>query len=106
MWEYLLRAGEPDQRLVIDAASLASGSLRIETQARTSRLPADAAGRLFTPLWARQALGLPGGLSLTSARNAFRRHGGELRARSSGPDLLCVEALLPPGTQTRFDFEP
>jgi K+-sensing histidine kinase KdpD len=95
VWEYMLRAGEPDERLVIDAASLASGSLRIDALSRTTRLPSDAADRLFTPLWARQALGLPEGISLTSARNAFRRNGGELRARSAGEELLCVEALLP-----------
>jgi hypothetical protein len=58
------------------------------------RLPLGCADRLFIPLWARQALGLPAGLSLSSARATFLRHGGELRAHGRG-DRLTVEGLLP-----------
>jgi signal transduction histidine kinase len=104
VWEYLLHAGEDGDRLRVDGMRTPSGSLRIRHRAHTPRLPADAAGRLFTPLWARQALGLPEGISLTSARNAFRRHGGELRARSDG-DQLVVEAVLPAATQSSLEFE-
>lgn len=104
VWEYLLSAGEEHDRLAVDAASTPSGSLRVRHRARASRLPPDAAGRLFTPLWARQALGLPEGISLTTARNAFRRHGGDLRARSDG-DQLVVEAVLPGSSQSSLEFD-
>jgi signal transduction histidine kinase len=103
VWEYLFRAGEGHERLTVNSTSIASGPLRIRHRAHTPRLPADAAGRLFTPLWARQALGLPEGISLTTARNAFRRHGGDMRARSDGEQLI-VEAILPAATQTSLEF--
>lgn len=103
VWEYLIRAGENGDRLRIEAHSTPSGAVRIRHRAPASRLPADAAGRLFTPLWARQAIGLPEGISLTTARNAFRRHGGELRARSDG-DQLIVDAVLPAASQSSLEF--
>ena len=77
------------------AGALDQNTLTIRAQAHVPRLPDDSAGRLFTPLWARQALGLPGTLSLTSARSAFLRHGGELRARQQRGEMLTVEAFLP-----------
>ncbi len=95
LWQYLLLAGEPGDALAVEAGALDELSLSIRMRATVPRLPADAAGRLFTPLWARQALGLPGGLSLSSARAAFLRHGGELRARQQRGGSLTVEALLP-----------
>jgi signal transduction histidine kinase len=95
LWQYLLLAGDPGDTLEVEAGALDELSLAIRTRARVPRLPADAAARLFTPLWARQALGLPGGISLSSARAAFLRHGGELRAREQRGEHLTVEALLP-----------
>jgi signal transduction histidine kinase len=95
LWQYLLLAGDGVRPLHVEAGPLDERSLGIRARAHVPRLPADAAGRLFTPLWARQALGLPVGLSLTSARAAFRRHGGDLRAREQRGELLTVEALLP-----------
>jgi two-component system, NtrC family, sensor kinase len=95
LWQYLLLAGDGKSPLHVEAGPVDELSLAIRARAHVPRLPEDAASRLFTPLWARQALGLPGGLSLTSARAAFRRHGGELRAREQRGDLLVVEALLP-----------
>ncbi len=103
LWEYLLRAGEGAEPLSIEAGRTAGGSLRIRHRALTPRLPEDAAGRLFTPLWARQALGLPEGISLTTARNAFRRHGGDLRSRQDGERLL-VEAFIPATHQSSLEF--
>ena len=94
-WQYLLLAGERDDALAVSAGRHDDRTVAIRADARVPRLPHDAAGRLFTPLWARQALGLPGGLSLTSARAAFRRHGGELRVREQRGDALVIEALLP-----------
>jgi signal transduction histidine kinase len=104
VWEYLFRAGEGHETLSVKGAAVASGPVRIRHRAHTPRLPTDAAARLFTPLWARQALGLPEGLSLTTARNAFRRHGGDMRARSDGEQLI-VEAILPATTQTSLSFK-
>ncbi len=103
LWAYLLHAGDASDRLMVHAARSPDGAVRIRHRAAASRLPPDAAGRLFTPLWARQALGLPEGISLTSARNAFRRHGGELRARTDGDGLL-VEASLPAASQSSLEF--
>jgi hypothetical protein len=96
VWEYLLQAGDDDSaQLHVRAHRTAQGVLRIQHIAPASRLPADAAARLFTPLWARHAIGLPQGISLTSARCAFRRHGGELLARPGEDGQLRIEALLP-----------
>ncbi len=97
LWQYLLLAGEADDTLAVHAGPGGPGAVSIRATARVPRLPADAAARLFTPLWARQALGLPAGLSLTGARAAFRRHGGELRVLEQRGTRLLVEALLPPG---------
>lgn len=104
VWEYLLSAGPPTARLTIEAGRHKPHVLAIRHRAHTPRLPADAAGRLFTPLWARQAIGLPEGISLTSARNAFLRHRGDLRAFVLPDDALLVEALLPDEAQTTFAF--
>lgn len=104
VWEYLLRAGGPDDRLLVDAGRRQPHTLVIRHKARTPRLPTDAAARLFTPLWARQALGLPEGISLTSARNAFLRHHGDLRAFLLPDDALLVEALLPDEAQATLAF--
>lgn len=104
VWEYLLRAGHENHMLTIEARPLEGQGLVIRQRAPTPRLPADAAGRLFTPLWARQALGLPEGISLTSARNAFVRHRGDLRARQLPDGQLLIEALLPDETQATFEF--
>jgi signal transduction histidine kinase len=95
LWQYLLLAGEPSDALVIQARGRDDETVGIRAQASVPRLPADAPARLFTPLWARQALGLPAGLSLSSARAAFLRHGGELRALPRVGDTLAVEAILP-----------
>ncbi len=106
LWQYLLIAGDGSRPLHVEAGPLDERSLGIRARAHVPRLPPDAAGRLFTPLWARQALGLPVGLSLTSARAAFRRHGGDLRAREQRGNLLTVEALLPrEGAETRWAAE-
>ncbi|GEM_PF-1843089 len=104
VWEYLLLAGHDGDLLSIEAGPAEGQGLVIRQRARTPRLPADAAGRLFTPLWARQALGLPEGISLTSARNAFIRHRGDLRARQLPDGQLLIEALLPDETQATFEF--
>ena len=96
-WQVLLLAGGPADVLSVDAGPASEDTLRIRASASVPRLPADAAARLFTPLWARQALGLPPGLSLTGARAAFRRHGGELRVREHRGQRLVLEALLPCG---------
>jgi signal transduction histidine kinase len=94
VWQYLLLAGDGGEMLEVRAGPADDETLAIRANAHVPRLPAGAADRLFVPLWARQALGLPAGLSLTSARSAFLRHGGELRAHGRG-DRLTVEALLP-----------
>jgi hypothetical protein len=96
-WQVLLLAGGPADVIAVDAGPAGAELLRIRASASVPRLPADAAARLFTPLWARQALGLPPGLSLTGARAAFRRHGGELRVREHRGHRLVLEALLPGG---------
>jgi signal transduction histidine kinase len=96
-WQVLLLAGGPADVLAVDAGPAGEDLLRIRVAASVPRLPADAGARLFTPLWARQALGLPAGLSLTGARAAFRRHGGELRVREQRGPRLVLEALLPCG---------
>jgi hypothetical protein len=95
VWEYLLLAGESGDRLRVRAGPRDDDTLAITAVARVPRLPGDAAERLFTPLWARQALGLSAGLSLSAARAAFRRHSGDLCAATRGPGNLSVEALLP-----------
>lgn len=95
LWQYLLLAGDSSDKLVVAAGALDDSTLSIRAQAHVPRLPEDSAGRLFIPLWARQALGLPGTLSLTSARSTFLRHGGELRARDQRGEMLTVEAFLP-----------
>lgn len=95
LWQYLLLAGDGEDTLAVHAGPEAEGSVAIRATARVPRLPPDAAGRLFTPLWARQALGLPAGLSLTGARAAFRRHGGELRVAGQRGERLLLEARLP-----------
>jgi len=95
LWQYLLLAGDPDDVLTVQAGPSDAATLAIRAEARVPRLPQDAAARLFTPLWARQALGLPAGLSLTAARSAFRRHGGELHVLEQRGPRLLVEALLP-----------
>lgn len=101
--EYLLHAGDQGPvRLEAEPREAPGPTLRLS--ARVSRLPTDAAGRLFTPLWARQALGLPEGLSLTSARNAFLRHHGDARARSLADGRLQFEAWLPRGDQGTLSF--
>lgn len=102
LWEYLLRAGDGHEPLHVDAAPR-GGRLALRHRALAPRLPADAAGRLFTPLWARQALGVEG-LSLTSARAAFVRHRGDLRAFLLPEGALLVEALLPDEAQATFEF--
>jgi signal transduction histidine kinase len=95
LWQYLLLAGDTSDKLVVAAGALDSNTVSIRAEAHVPRLPDDSASRLFTPLWARQALGLPGTLSLTSARSAFLRHGGELRACAQRGQILTVEAILP-----------
>lgn len=102
--EYLLHAGEPDQPLQLDAGPRDGFGPTLRLSAHVPRLPADAAARLFTPLWARQALGLPEGISLTSARNSFLRHRGDVRARSLSDGRLQLEAWLPEGDQATFSF--
>jgi len=97
LWQYLLLAGDTSDKLVVAAGGRDEDTLSIRARAHVPRLPDDSAGRLFTPLWARQALGLPGTLSLTSARSAFLRHGGELRAKGQRGEMLTVEAILPRG---------
>lgn len=104
--EYLLRAGDPRDGLTIQAGPREAQGPAIRLSARVPRLPPDAAGRIFTPLWARQALGLPDGLSLTSARNAFLRHRGDVRARALVDGVLQLEAWLPAGDQATFPFPP
>jgi len=104
LWEYLLRAGEATDPLTVEARASQRDGWVIEHRACTPRLPEDAAGRLFTPLWARQALGLPSGISLTSVRGAFLRHHGELRARVLPKGELLVTAWLPSGAQSTFEF--
>lgn len=104
VWEYMLRAGGPQQRLAVEAGRLQAHRLVVRQTIRTSLLPLDAAARLFTPLWARQALGLSEGISLTSARNAFVRHHGDLRAFFLKEDTLVVEGILPDETQATFEF--
>jgi signal transduction histidine kinase len=94
VWQYLLLAGDGGNVLEVRAGPADGETLAIRAHAHVPRLPEDSADRLFIPLWARQALGLPAGLSLTSARSAFLRHGGELRAHGRG-DRLTVEGLLP-----------
>ena len=76
----------------------------VRLAAAVPRLPPDAAARLFTPLWARQALGLSAGLSLTSARNAFLRHRGDLVARQLPDGALLLEGRLPLDSQATFEF--
>ena len=94
VWEYLLVADGDGAPLLVEAGR-SGGRVHLVHTTRADRLPADAAARLFTPLWARQALGLPAGLSLTSARAAFRRHGGDVRARRGADGQLVVDAWLP-----------
>jgi signal transduction histidine kinase len=94
VWQYLLLAGDGADVLEIRAGPADGEVLAIRAHARVPRLPEGSADRLFIPLWARQALGLPAGISLTSARTAFLRHGGELRAHGRG-DRITVEGLLP-----------
>ena len=82
------QAGARDDRVAV-----------VSCQASVPKLPTDAAGRLFTPLWARQALGLSAGLSLTSARNAFLRHRGRATKAfhlpgTIDPDRELGESLL------------
>jgi hypothetical protein len=105
LWEVLLRAGGEDDRLAVRAGRRGVGPIVVRHAGPTPRLPADAAARLFIPLWARQALGLPTSLSLTSARNAFRRHRGDLRARTGPGGVLTVEALVPDDTQGELAFD-
>ncbi len=102
VWQYLLLAGEEQDQLHVRARPLDAHTVTIESSARVPRLPPDASARLFTPLWARQALGLGEGLSLSSARAVFRRHHGDMRARGKPDHGLLVEALLPrsPGPET------
>jgi signal transduction histidine kinase len=95
LWRYLLLATPDDQVLVVETGTADDATLTIRATAQTSRLPTDAASRLFTPLWARQALGLTDDLSLTSARSVFLRHQGDLRAREEPGGALRVDALLP-----------
>jgi len=95
VWEYLLLAGGEGDPLRVRAGPRDDDTLAITAVARVPRLPGDAAERLFTPLWARQALGLGAGLSLSAARAAFRRHRGDLCAATHGRDNLSVDALLP-----------
>jgi signal transduction histidine kinase len=104
--EYLLHAGESDQPLELQAGPREDHGPSVRLAAAVPRLPPDAAARLFTPLWARQALGLPEGLSLTSARNAFLRHRGDVRARTLADGRLQLEAWLPEGDQATFSFPP
>lgn len=95
VWQYLLLAGDEGDRLRVRAGPRDDDTLVITAVARVPRLPGDAAERLFTPLWARQALGLSAGLSLSAARAAFRRHQGDLCAVAQSAGNLSVEALLP-----------
>ncbi len=95
VWQSLLLAGEADAPLDVHAGARRDGILCIRADARLPRLPADAPTRLFVPLWARQALGLPAGLSLTAARSAFRGHGGELLAFARADQVLRLEGRLP-----------
>lgn len=104
LWEYLLRAGDDHEPLAVSGSDRPQGQLVLAHHARTPRLPPDAAARLFTPLWARMALGLPAGLSLTAARSALLRHGGDLRARLLPDEQLLVEALLPTQSQAELPF--
>jgi signal transduction histidine kinase len=94
VWQYLLLAGDGADVLDVRAGPADGETLAIRAHAHVPRLPLGCADRLFIPLWARQALGLPAGLSLSSARATFLRHGGELRAHGRG-DRLTVEGLLP-----------
>jgi signal transduction histidine kinase len=94
VWQYLLLAGNGADALEVRAGPADGQAVAIRVHARVPRLPEGSADRLFIPLWARQALGLPAGLSLSSARAAFLRHGGDLRAHGRG-DRLTVEGLLP-----------
>ena len=103
--EYLLRADDGDGVVTIEALPKQDTGHLIRLTAATGRLPRDAAGRLFTPLWARQALGLPEGLSLTSARNAFLRHRGDVRARALTDGAMALEAWLPEGDQGELPFD-
>ncbi|GJM20161.1 MAG: hypothetical protein DHS20C15_00760 [Planctomycetota bacterium] len=104
VWEYLLRAGNEDSTLQVSGADRAPAAFVLSHQARTPRLPPDAASRLFIPLWARMALGLPGAISLTSARGALLRHQGDLRARLLPDGQLLVEAQLPTEAQGQLPF--
>lgn len=104
--EYLLRAGGEATPLSVQAEPRESSGPVVRLCSAVPRLPPDAAGRLFTPLWARQALGLPSGLSLTSARTAFLRHRGDVRARHLPDGRLLVEAWLPAEDQAILAFPP
>lgn len=97
LWQYMLLATREEQPLLVEAAARRSAVVCIRTTGAADRLPDHAASRLFTPLWARQAIGLAdeADLSLTAARTAFRRHGGELRARPARGGRLLVDGLLP-----------
>jgi len=106
VWEYLLRASGDGQPLHVETLAPDGRLLRLAHLSRAERLPPDAAARLFTPLWARQALGLPAGLSLTSARSVFRSHGGDLRARPQADGRLLVHALLPESRPLRAEGGP
>ncbi len=107
LWAFLLAAGTGHEPLEVGIEAIDGSFVILRHRARTPRLPEDAAGRLFTPLWARQALGLPDkGPSLTSARAAFRRHGGDLVVRSQRGEQLVVEGLLPRDTGADNGLKP
>ncbi len=96
IWTFLKAAGKEDDRIEVRANALDNDTVSIRISTPVPRLPHDAGSRLFTPLWARQALGLPDdGPSLTSARTTFRRHQGDLLVRSHRDGILVLEALLP-----------
>ena len=93
VWRFLALAGDGD--LSVTTLRAEPGTLMLRTRARTTRLPPDAAARLFTPLWARHTLGLADELSLSTARGILRRHQGDLRARQEPGGHLRVDAILP-----------
>ncbi len=107
LWRYLLLADDDREPVYVEAEA-AGATVTLRSRCRAARLPDDAALRLFTPLWARQALGLTDGLSLSAARGTLLRHGGDLRARQEPSGWLRVDAILPraPGPSSTLRPSP